>query len=245
MDVRWQRRLGRGALLLLVIAAGQAAWRLGLEVMLAGSILLVEAALEHPYWTTLVLLVLNLLAALRARDGAASDARGPQVLSRVPVWLVSITTGVLLFQMLALVALVMSHGSDVLRTESMREAVLRNPFLHGTNLVLLGLLWLVVIRGGHRQVITMAVRGFLVPGCGLAFIFAAELLWMAIIGFGVEGASTGNYELLGGGFLLLLVWAVGVKYVFHLPLARWAIFLASLVSVLIVLAGHALQFVPG
>ena len=43
----------------------------------------------------------------------------------------------------------------------------------------------------------------------------------------------------------MLVWSVGMKYVFLLPLPRWGIFSASLVSVLIILAGNALQFIPG
>jgi len=245
MDVRWQRRLGRAALLLLIVAAGQAAWQLGLEMMLAGSIVLVEAALDHPYWTTLLVLVLHLLAAVAARDGVAREARARQVLSRVPLWLVSIVTGVLLFQMLALVALVLSQGSDVLNTESLSEAMLQNPFLHVTNLALLGLLLFLVIRGDYRRMVTLAARAFLVPGCGLAFLFSAELFLIGIVGFGVEGASIDNYLLLGGGLLLVLVWTAGVKYVFRLPLARWAIFLASLVSVAIVLVEHALQFVPG
>jgi hypothetical protein len=246
VDVRWQRRLSRAALLLLIIAAEQAVWRLGLEMMLGGSVLLVEAALEHPYWTTLLLLVLHLLATLGARDGVARHARALQVLSRVPLWLVSIVTGVLLFQILAVVGLVLSEGAEVFNTHSLHEATLQNPFLHSVNLALLGLLWFVVIRGDYRRMITLAARAFIVPGCGLALIFAAEFFWIGIIGLGVEGASSiDNYLLFGEGLLLVLVWAVGVKYVFRLPLARWAIFSASLVSVLMVLVGNALQFVPG
>ena len=247
MNVRWQRRLSRAALLLLIIAAGPAVAWLGLKMMLAGSLLLVQAALEHPYWTMLLLAVLQLLAALGVRGGVARHARAWQVLSRVPLWLVSIVTGVLLFQILACVGLVLSQGSEVFNTRSLREALRQNPLLHGANLTLLGLLWFAVIRGDYRRMITLAARAFIVPGCGLALILSAELFWIGIIGLGVEGASSiNNYLLFCGGLLLVLVWAAGVKlHVFRLPLARWAIFSASLVSVLMVLVGNALQFVPG
>jgi hypothetical protein len=244
MNGRWRRLLRLAALLLLIVAAGQAVWRLGLERILVGSLLLVEGALEHPYLATLILLVLDLLAMVWARDAVVRPGVR-LVLSRVLVWLVSIVTGVLLFQILAGVGVALLFGPSVYKAESLREAVLQHPVLHGVNLVLFGLLWFVVIRRDYRRVIARAVRAFIVAVCALALIFSAELSWMGIIGLGVDGASSiSNYLLLCGGLFLVFVWAAGVKYAFRLPLTHWAIFAASVVSILMILAGNALEFLP-
>ena len=245
MDRRWPRRLGRVALLLLIFAAGQAVFRIGLERALARSFLLLGAALDFPRRTAVILLVLTMIAVAGGRVAAEKPAGASLLVGRLPSWLVSIVIGVGVFNVLALAGLAVYLGRDTIKTDAFHDILSSGPLVHAVNVVLVVALIVVVIRRDPRAMLSLAWKAFCVAAAAVAWLLAAEVFFIGTVGFAVEGFSTiSNYLLVAGGLLLIFVWSAALKYAFRLPLGRAAIAAVTVVSVLMTISTTLLQFLP-
>ncbi len=244
MDFHRSGRLGRAFSLLLIVVGGLAFWRLGVEVLWLGGVVLLEWALGNPRASLLVLVCLSALALVAY--GGTPEGRVRVTIRHVLVILVSVATGVLLFQALAAVCIALFISRP--GTYDWNRAAgpfLEPPFFGPVNLLLLGLVWSLVMRLQGRRVMRLAGRVVLFLGCVTAGMLSVEFLFIGTISVGVDGSmSLEAAAPLVGGTLLLVLCALGIKYVCKLQAPRWAVLLVTLATVLIVLTQNALQFLP-
>src|SRR5262245_20277395 len=139
VTARPHSRLGTAVSLLAIVAGGLAAWRLGLEVLWFGSLVAVEAAVTHPAGAAAAVAALGVLALVGAADRPHQVAL-PGSWIRGPLsWLVSLTTGVFLFQIVAgALVITLLSGRGVYDWSRVGKPWLEHPVLGVVNLVLLG-----------------------------------------------------------------------------------------------------------
>ena len=244
MALRHHRLLGLAVAPILVVAVALCAWRLGLEVLLIGSLVVLGAAIVHPWLSTLALMGVSALSFVSAAGPRSAHPRGLLLLNRALVWLISIAGGVVLFQATAGGIIVLLINRETSGTLCVRPS-LEHPLVGGLILFLLGLLWLMVLRLEPRRVVHLVTRAVVALLCMTAWIFSVEFVFIGIVSLGVEGwKSLEAYIPLAGGVLLGILYAAGVKWVFRLPSPHWAIALAAFAAVFVVIVRNVLQFLP-
>jgi hypothetical protein len=229
MESRRRYLVSQVLLFLLIVAAGLAVSRLTIEGLWAGSLFLIEKGVKHPLLSTLVLSSLCFLSFLRFFDLKMAHRRGIRLLTDLLVLLVSITVGVLSFQLFAggyLIGFVAPRAYDWNR---LLEPFLKQPLLCSLNLLLFCVICFSVIKMEYRRVIHIAARVVVLLIIGTAWSFAAQLLGSGVLGFISEGFGASVY-LVSGLFLIFCCAAV-LKYVFSLEARHWTLFFANLTTV--------------
>jgi hypothetical protein len=236
-------RLVRPAFLSLsIVVAGVAVARLGVEVVLFGSLLLVEMLVDRPLGASVVLAmcvaVLSGSVALKAYSSAARVARIAAALFAGTVSL--------LFVQVALLGLLTLEQSGFYNWASLRERLWMHPVLGTLNVLLFAAASIVVVAIDSRRFLTVALRVAAALGVMAAWLLAMELLWAGMIDVAVQGL--GSWEMrfeVVGGILVIAVCAAAVRRLFRLHARRLTVFVGHVAAMALVLLDNASMFIPG